>query len=276
MRLTIITINLNNRDGLRRTMESVISQSCQDFEYVVIDGGSTDGSREVILEHQEQLAYWCSEPDRGIYHAMNKGVSHATGDYCLFLNSGDYLYNKDVVKEILPELDGRYDIVHGIVRVIELDGTTTYRTGEFRHDTNSIQLINDTICHPASFIKKEWLERYPYDENYRIVSDKKFFLDCYFTHNCSFHYIDKIVSFFLIGGISNTAGPKGLLTDETNNMMSKLFPAKLVKDIKLMDPELLYLWGQIPTSYRLRKALISMMSFIIKSYQFFKKCISSK
>jgi len=269
MKLTIITINLNNRDGLRRTMESVVSQTCQDFEYVVIDGGSTDGSREVILEHQERLAYWCSEPDRGIYNAMNKGVTHATGDYCLFLNSGDYLYNKDVVKEVFPELDGRYDIVYGSIRMVDIDGKICIFKNEFRHDTNSIHLIQDTIGHPASFIKKGLLEKKPYNENYRIVSDRKFFLDCYFTHHCSFHYIDKIISFFSLGGISNS-GPKGLLKKETNDMMSKMFPTKLMEDIKLLDPELLYYWGQIPTSYRLRKTLIRMIACIIKVYKLFK------
>lgn len=269
MKLTIITINLNNRDGLRRTMESVISQTYQDFEYVVIDGGSTDGSREVIMEHQERLAYWCSEPDRGIYNAMNKGVAHATGDYCLFLNSGDYLYNKDVVKEVLPELDGEYDIVYGRNMIRDLDGLTKPKKNEFRYCTNSIQLINQNICHQASFITKQWLEKYPYDENFKIVSDKKFFLECYFINNCSFHYIDKIISAFQLGGISCTGGL--LFFEENDNLMSKFFPKKLVEDIKLLDPELLYLWSQIPTSYRLRRALIRLLSCIITVYLFFKR-----
>lgn len=270
MKLTIITINLNNRDGLRRTMESVVSQTCQDFEYVVIDGGSTDGSREVIMEHQERLAYWCSEPDRGIYNAMNKGVTHATGDYCLFLNSGDYLYNKDVVKEVLPELDGRYDIVYGRNMIRDLNGLTRFKKNEFRHCTNSIHLMdNENICHQSSFIMKEWLEKCPYDENLKIRSDKKFFLDCYFLNNCSFHYIDKLISVFQLGGISGTGG--ALFFEENDRIMSKLFPKRLVDDILLLDPELLYLWSQIPTSYRLRKALIRLLSFIITNYWFIKR-----
>ena len=89
MKLSIITINYNNREGLKKTINSVINQTFRDFEYILIDGGSEDGSKEIILQHEAQFSYWRSEKDHGIYNAMNKGILAAKGDYLLFLNSGD-------------------------------------------------------------------------------------------------------------------------------------------------------------------------------------------
>ena len=271
MKLTIITINYNNRDGLRRTMESVINQSCQDFEYVVIDGGSTDGSREVIIEHQKRLTYWCSEPDRGIYHAMNKGVPHATGEYCLFLNSGDYLYNKDVIKEVLPELNGKYDIVYGELRYEDENGNLIppkKRNSRNDFPINSLYLINSFMPHQACFIKEVVLKKEPYDENYKIISDKKFFIACYFIHNCSFHHIDKYISVFNTAGLSRTNIE--LSKKEGEEMLAEVFPKRLVNDISSLDSELIYLWSQIPTSFRLRRLLLRMTKLVIKLYGFFK------
>ena len=88
MKYSIITVNYNNKEGLRNTIESVIHQTYRDFEFIVIDGGSTDGSAEVLKEYDSQITYWVSEKDKGIYNAMNKGIAKATGDYLNFMNSG--------------------------------------------------------------------------------------------------------------------------------------------------------------------------------------------
>lgn len=101
MQLSIITINRNNAAGLRRTIESVVSQTAfNQIEYIVIDGASTDGSKEVIMEFADKLTYWISEPDTGIYNAMNKGIKVATGEYCQFLNSGDWLAENKVIEDM--------------------------------------------------------------------------------------------------------------------------------------------------------------------------------
>ena len=97
-KLSIITVNLNNREGLRKTAESVVSQTYKDYEWIVIDGGSTDGSKELIEQYAEHISYWVSEPDKGIYNAMNKGIRQAHGEYFLFLNSGDSLCDDDIVE----------------------------------------------------------------------------------------------------------------------------------------------------------------------------------
>jgi glycosyltransferase involved in cell wall biosynthesis len=100
IKLSIITINYNNRDGLEKTIRSVIDQRFTDFEFIVIDGGSTDGSVDNIRKYENKINYWCSEKDAGIYNAQNKGIKKAKGEYCLFLNSGDFLYNEDVLNKI--------------------------------------------------------------------------------------------------------------------------------------------------------------------------------
>ena len=105
--LSIITINYNNADGLKKTLQSVASQTCQDYEHIIIDGGSTDGSVDVIKEFLKNdayalhVAYWHSKKDKGIYDAMNTGIPHANGKYCLFLNSGDYLADNDVLQRLV-------------------------------------------------------------------------------------------------------------------------------------------------------------------------------
>ena len=97
--LSIITINYNNINGLQNTLQSVFCQSRHDFEWIVIDGGSTDGSKELLEKYTNRINYWVSEPDHGIYEAMNKGIKVAKGDYLQFLNSGDCLADKDIIKQ---------------------------------------------------------------------------------------------------------------------------------------------------------------------------------
>jgi glycosyltransferase involved in cell wall biosynthesis len=155
MKLSIITINYNNLEGLKRTYESVVSQTCQDFEWIIIDGGSTDGSKDFIEEHQAQFAYWCSEPDKGIYNAMNKGIVKATGEYLQFLNSGDNLVDDKVIEEFLA-LGWEEDVVSGD---IILDGDIN----EIRYNPDEEELDFDRmrsgagVTHPSSYIKKKYL-----------------------------------------------------------------------------------------------------------------------
>ena len=114
MKYSIITINYNNKDGLKKTIESVINQSCKDFEYIIIDGGSTDGSVDVIRQYADRINYWISEPDKGVYNAMNKGVAQAHGEYLNFMNSGDCFSDNSVLENIAHSLCS-YDIVTGKV-----------------------------------------------------------------------------------------------------------------------------------------------------------------
>lgn len=201
MRISIITINYNNHVGLEKTIISVISQTYKDIQYIVIDGGSTDGSMEVIKEHHENIDYWVSEPDKGIYNAMNKGILKATGDYVLFLNSGDYLISSDIIDSISRELDSNEDIVFGLLK--------TYPSGITGYTDIHLPLTlfdffkGSPIPHPASFIKRKLLLKMNYDESLRIVADWSFFLQAIVFMGCSCKKIEKIITIFEDNGISS-------------------------------------------------------------------------
>lgn len=191
-KFSIITINYNNKEGLRKTIESVVGQSFRDFEYIIIDGGSTDGSIEVIKEYAGKVDYWVSEPDKGIYHAMNKGVLQAHGEYLNFMNSGDEFYNNGVLQEVAPSLDS--DIVVGKI----VHGTEVW--GFHKEDITLMDLIRGTVLHQASFFRKELFDENRYDESYKIVSDWKFYIQTLIFNNATFRNIRSIVCRFVPGG----------------------------------------------------------------------------
>src|SRR4051812_9372166 len=112
-KLSIITVNLNNAEGLETTIKSVTGQKNRDFEFIIIDGASTDNSLKVLADYDKQIDLWISEKDKGIYEAMNKGISKSNGAYLLFLNSGDYLYSEDTIGHVMEYLTGEADIVYG-------------------------------------------------------------------------------------------------------------------------------------------------------------------
>ena len=166
MKISIITINYNNREGLSRTLASVAEQTCRDFEYIIIDGGSTDGSVEEIQHHAAIIDYWVSEPDGGIYNAMNKGIAKAQGDYCLFLNSSDMLYSPDIIAKVVPLLDGT-DFCAGDICFL-------YEKPEVKvvpDEITAYYMFHSILFHQSTFIRTALLKAEPYSENYRIVSD---------------------------------------------------------------------------------------------------------
>lgn len=181
MKLSIITVNLNNKEGLKKTIDSVIAQSFHDYEWIVIDGGSTDGSRELIEQFAERFAYWISEPDKGIYNAMNKGIRVAKGDYLLFLNSGDYLWKGNVLKKVFSN-DLSDDFVYcddgGSEGVVVNGGSPTKIDLHF--------LYTYTICHQTIFHRRELFAHSLYDEKFTIVADWKFLYQKIVKENCSY------------------------------------------------------------------------------------------
>lgn len=200
MILSIITINYNNLEGLKRTVNSVVSQSFKDFEWIVIDGGSTDGSRELIEQYADRFAYWVSEQDKGIYNAMNKGIKVAKGEYLQFLNSGDWLCDETALDRCFSHHFSA-DIVYGNL----YSAKEGKRIGDYfqSKDLTFRMLLSSTIMHSATFIRKEIIVKELYDESLHIVSDWKFFLR-QALKNKTFEYIDEFVTFFDTTGISAT------------------------------------------------------------------------
>lgn len=227
LKLSIITINLNNASGLRKTIESVVSQTFSDFEYIVIDGGSNDGSVDMIKEYSEKITYWVSEPDKGIYNAMNKGINKANGEYCLFLNSGDWLVDDNVIDSIFKN-DVSADILFGNTIAINNDGTKLMK-GPSTGNISAYQLITNTLPHQGSYIKRSLFDIYgKYDECFEIVSDWKFFLEMILFKNVSVHYINSVVSIIDPNGISNKKVDLDL--SERKKILSGLFPKKVIED----------------------------------------------
>ena len=161
MFFSILIINYNNLEGLKRTYESVVHQTSCDYECIIIDKGSIDGSKEFIEDNEDKFAYWCSEPVKCIYNAMNIGVEHANGDYVIFLNSGDTLFQKDVLERISLE-DHDAEIVCAQVEYINNEKLPIQIKSEF----NSINYLR---C----FIKRETLLKNPYDKDLNSTSDWK-------------------------------------------------------------------------------------------------------
>lgn len=256
MKLSIITVNYNDAKGLERTIKSVISQSYRDFEFIVIDGGSSDGSLDIIKKYEQHIDYWVSEPDGGIYSGMNKGLRQAKGEYVNFMNSGDIFHSSDVLKRIFA-LDTDADIITG-THVgsphpnIGKDGISLYT------------LCTGAVDHQASFIKRDIALCHPYDEKYRIVSDWKFFIEALVLDNCSFFYTEIIVVDVDMNGISNTS--LDLNRREREAVLRELFPERILTDYHLLmsiHPDILKISPRLTKSQNIRKAIVKLASFFL-------------
>ena len=222
MKLSIITINRNNRDGLLSTIDSVLLQTARiQFEYIVIDGASIDGSIDLIRSRSGEIDYWISEKDGGIYNAMNKGVAQAQGEYCLFLNSGDTLNDSDVVRDVLPHLDELHDFVIG--SIFEGKNRTTVPD-----PITFLWMYKASIPHSGAFIRRSLLLKYPYDETLKIVSDWKFFLKALIIDNASYKLIERPIACFDKTGISSTQPLK--VEEERRKVLDELIPPRITLD----------------------------------------------
>lgn len=220
-KLTIITINFNNKKGLIKTLESIKGQSFVDFEFIVIDGGSTDGSAE-ILKETSIITSWISEIDNGVYHAMNKGIQMASGKYINFMNSGDEFYSNDTLEQLNELLNSDYDIFYGNTLYYVGD---TYRREEIPPEKLSFSyLYNFGINHQASFIKRSLFhDSFFYNENYKICADWEFFMYNLCIRNVSYKYKNIFICNYDFSGIS--ADPKNLKQyyDEKKLTIKKYF-----------------------------------------------------
>ncbi len=261
MRYSVITINYNNREGLRHTIESVVGQVCNDYEYIVIDGGSNDGSVEVIRAFESQISFWLSEDDSGIYNAMNKGVSHAHGDYCIFINSGDVFYDDTALQRIM-ELDCDKDVIVGKVTI---DDRNTIISPPPGGELTLYHLYSGAIPHQGSFIRTELLRKYPYDEELKISSDWKFFVQVLILDNCSVSFVDEYVARYDLNGLSSR-NPE-LMRKEKDDYLKSIFPPRLLEDyFRFKQSECLTqsLTPSLRRNYRIDKVLYAIGVFLLK------------
>lgn len=197
--ISIVTINFNNAAGLEKTIKSVIKQTFTDFEYIVIDGGSTDNSVEVIKNYNENISVWLSEIDDGLFDAMNKGVSISTKEYVIFMNSGDYFYSNNVLENIQPHLTGN-DLIYGdnIINYPWLNYKRLRKAGETKNLWKGLQ-----FSHQSLFSKRKLLLEHPFNYKDYNGADTEFVLFCYYKRNCSFKKVDYCISEIEAGGISD-------------------------------------------------------------------------
>ena len=255
MKLSIITINFNDKLGLQQTIESIVNQTFTDFEYIVIDGGSNDGSVDVIKSFKQKITYWISEKDKGIYNAMNKGLKHACGEYCLFINSGDYLYNNNSLSDLFA---------HNFNEDIVSAGCTNFNENKewYKYPPFDISLYTFTggsLPHPSSLIKTSLIKSLGgYREDYKIISDWCFFLEATIIHNCSYRSIDMILTRFNCYGISSTSANKE--EKEKRLFLQKHFP-RIIQDYDILENEVLsnvlfYLQNKYSKSNFISKTLL--------------------
>ena len=224
MTLSIITVNLNNRDGLQRTIDSVVNQTFDDYEWIVIDGGSTDGSRELIEQYQDCFAYWCSEPDKGIYNAMNKGIAHAKGEWLQFLNSGDWLYENDTLKEVFTH-EWDCDVIYGDMMLVNNE---TMKPHVYPDVLKLSYFLEQTISHQSTFYKKELFNNLLYDETFSIAADWAMQIQL-ILNNKRFEHFNRFITFFDGNGIGSQSNYS--VFHEKYLMYEKYIPYHLKKDL---------------------------------------------
>ncbi len=231
--ISIITINRNNAAGLENTLQSVAAQTYKEFEYIIIDGASTDGSVEVINKYEPEFAHlkWVSEPDKGIYNAMNKGIRMASGDYIQILNSADCLAAPDVTERMLAALEekGQPTILYGNMVKCFPDGRKMVDKCFAGQEITMLGMYTGTLNHDPAYIRRDLFEKYGfYDEDLKIVSDWKWYLQALSLSGEKPHYIDVDVTLFDMTGVSETN--KALDKAERQQVLAQLFPNAVLAD----------------------------------------------
>jgi len=188
LKISVVTVCFNAVKDIERTMLSVLNQTYPNIEYIVIDGGSTDGTMDIIRKYADRLAYWVSEPDRGIYDAMNKGILAATGDYINFMNAGDSFHNEIVIKDVISQIKSDTIIAYGDWCVKYGDYSYTRRPLDWKYVKRQIP-----FCHQAAFYSTSYHKQHLFPNHLHLVGDYKIIYDAYHS-NIQFQYIPLIVA----------------------------------------------------------------------------------
>lgn len=226
-KVSIITVCKNEVNGIRRTLESVLSQKFRDFELIVIDGGSTDGTQDVINEYKEDIAYFVSESDAGIFAGQNKGIKAAKGDYLLFINGGDEIHDNSVLEEIFLT-EPTDDILYGNLLIEEQDGSETL--GLSPPEITLDFLLRGTLWHPVSFIKRQLFEQFgSFNENLKVVADYEFFVKVILIEEVSTRHFPRTISRFNTNGVGSDPRWKEVHEKERRQVQQKYFSKSVLR-----------------------------------------------
>ncbi|MBT8256011.1 MAG: glycosyltransferase [Bacteroidia bacterium] len=252
--ISVITVNYNNASGLENTLQSVAAQSLEDFEYVVVDGNSSDHSKEVLSVYSKDITRWISEPDTGVYQAMNKGIRLANGKYVLFLNSGDTFVGPDVLKKVQQRLAGGKDIYYGDLKFI---WKRKEQQRSYPKNLSFEFFLERSLPHPGSFIKKELFDQlFYYSEDLSIVSDWEFFICAICKEKVSYEHLEMVISNFDLQGMSNDPENKEKIQLERLEVIKKHFPARYEGVLLLKQDE----EARLQSNNRNKKSYISKWS----------------
>ncbi|MGK0385850.1 MAG: glycosyltransferase involved in cell wall biosynthesis [Patiriisocius sp.] len=216
-KVSVITINFNEAAGLKKTIASVKSQTYSNIEYIIIDGGSTDGSKQILDSENDFISTWVSEPDAGIFNAMNKGISMATGTYLQFLNSDDVYTSNTILEEFVNHPGFKGDIIYG-------DYSFIHGEKIYPDELYPSYFMKTSLPHQSTLFKKSVFDIMGfYDENYKISSDRAFFLKCYLSDKVSFKHIPCFLTLFDTSGISNNPKFLPLKQKEDDDIFRKYY-----------------------------------------------------
>lgn len=265
-KISVITVNYNDKVGLKKTIESVINQTWQDFEFIIIDGGSTDGGIQVLEQYNDKIGYWVSEPDTGVYNAMNKGIKKSKGDFLIFMNSGDTFYNGKVLEQIENELTDDYDIYYGDYYRVN---SNSIKKRTFPEKLSFSFFYSGTLSHQSSFIRRKlFFDFFLYNEDYKIASDWEFFIYAICYKNVSYKYLRTTISNFDFTGISSIDKFRHIAADERNKTLEKYFPL-FTNDYVLVSElnskrikQILYIQN-FPLAWKMVKAVMNIIFIFI-------------
>jgi len=280
MKLSIITVNLNNATGLQKTIESVVAQTWLDFELIIIDGASLDGSVEVIQQYSEAplsngdklegRLRWISKPDSGVFQAMNKGIKMAKGEYLLFLNSGDFLVENHVLSLVFS-FGFSVDILCGRCRVS--DNEKIIYITDPPEEFSLKNFYKTTLSHQSTFIKRTLFERFGlYREDLRLMSDWEFWIRTIILGYATTKTLNFIIADYNLDGISSNENNFALSEKECEMVYNDLQLKNIIKDydnwLKInKEMEIAYWMKSKQVLYR----LIQFVYFLVKSVSNIKK-----
>ena len=220
--ISIITVNYNDANGLEETIKSVMAQTYRDYEHIVVDGDSSDGSKEIIDKYRDKLSWAVSEPDNGIYHAMNKGIRASKGKYLLFLNSGDTLYNENVLDKTVEKLKPDHRIYYGDVLRIFENGTSKIKT--YPNELSFGFFVDSALAHQSVFIDRTLFDEISfYDESYKVLADWELLIRAICVHHIPYKHMGIIVARYDMTGISSQPEGKKIMLEERNRCYHEHF-----------------------------------------------------
>lgn len=214
-KISIITVVFNGVDTLESTMLSVINQDYKNIEFIIIDGGSTDGTLDIIKKYENKITFWQSEPDKGIYDAMNKGLNKANGEWLIFLGCDDLLLN--VIHQVAPLMRDKKTVYYGNAF---FNKELLIYDGEF----NGFKLSKKNICHQAIFYPKKIYKKREYDLQYKLLADYNYNIICYGDSSLNFIYMPFLISVFNQYGSCNQNTDHSFLRDKYKIVSKNLSP----------------------------------------------------